>query len=202
MSFMTVMRIKTSETLAHNYIISITLPSQQHKKRSNRSGKRSCLIVLQSLYRKSQSMMKAELPLSTGTPSKALTYQPTTSPRHEPNTPEPVSDPQCTIPLSTLTTTGTANQPQHCDDGTISPYPELRVHSGHTSMSVGTSTTTPNHFSLSTPKAIPFKQAPSTPHHTTGISYLNNLSLEMMKSVSLNLVSLHHCLKMKSKQPS
>ena len=92
--------------------------------------------------------------------------QPTTSPRHEPNTPEPLSDPQCTIPLSTLTTTGTANQPQHCDDGTIFPYPELRVHSGHTSMSVGTSTTTPNHFSLSTPKAIPFKQAPSTPHHT------------------------------------
>jgi len=187
MSFMTVMRIKTSETLAHNYIISITLPSQQYKKRSNRSRKRSCLIVLQSLYRKSQSTMKAELPLSTGTPSKALTYQPTTSPRHEPNTPEPVSDPQCTIPLSTLTTTGTANQPQHCDDGTISPYPELRIHSGHTSTSVDTSTTTPNHFSLSTPKAIPFKQAPSTPHHTTGISYLNNLSRETMKSVSLIL---------------
>ena len=199
MSFMMVMRIKT---LAHDYIISVTLPSQQHKKRSNRSGKQSCLIVLQSLHRKSQSMMKAELPLSTGTPSKALTYQPTTSPRHEPNTPEPVSDPQCTIPLSTLTTTGTANQPQHCDAGTISPYPELRVHSGHTSMSVGTSTTTPNRFSLSTPKAIPFKQAPSIPHLTTGISYLNNLSLEMMKSVSLNHVSLHHCLKMKSKQPS
>jgi len=38
LSFMTVMRIKTSETLAHDYIISITLPSQQHKKRSNRSG--------------------------------------------------------------------------------------------------------------------------------------------------------------------
>jgi len=38
---------------------------------------------------------------------------------------------------------------QHCNDGTISPYPELKV---HTSMSIGTSTTTPNHFSPSTPK--------------------------------------------------
>jgi len=114
----------------HNSSLTATQEEKQQKW-SNRSGKRSCLIVLQSLHRKSQSMMKAELPLSTGT----------------------------------------ANQPQLCDDGTISPYPELRVHSGHTSMSVGTSTTTPNHFSLSKPKAIPFKQAPSTPHHTTGSGY-------------------------------
>ena len=46
--------------------------------------------------------------------------QPTTSPTHEPNTPEPVSDPKCTIPLSTLTTTGTANQPQQL------PFPHIQ----------------------------------------------------------------------------